>query len=155
FSLGCDVVRDMTHALAADDIHVDLLLYVDGKFLGDTAHNRPENAGRVVNIVAGARIANEARLEGADNISVPEKWHFGTPAHHASPETRVSGLPALAGSAPPAEDLPTMPRPEGEPTPRPVAPRPEGARDEWDFLRPAPSSGRPPPPELPAPRPAR
>jgi hypothetical protein len=153
FSYGCNAVRDMTHALARDGIHIDLLVYVDGKFLSNDPHNQPENAGRLINIVASARIANECNMPGAENISLPHHWHYGTPCDPVTLKTLAFELATLAGSVEVVEEVPPIPHSATAPTPRAIVEQPRGARDEWDFLQPVSVADRPPLPPLPTPRP--
>lgn len=154
FSYGCNVVRDMTHALAKKGVHVDLLVYVDGKFLSNDEHNQPENVDKQINIVAGAAIANACNMPGVENINIPALWHFGTVTHRVTLDTLALALATLAGTVEVVEDVPPIPRPVLEPTPRPIAAAPpRGERDEWDFLEPVSIEKRPPPPALPIPQP--
>ena len=152
FDYGCNVVRDMTCALGRKGVHVDLLVYVDGKFLGSDPANQPDNADKLINIVAGKQLANKCDMLGVDNVSLPELWHLGTPTHPVTLEILARELATLAGQYPAAEELPAIPRSPLEPTPRPVTIQVKGPRGAWDFLRPASLDGRTPLPPLPTPR---
>jgi hypothetical protein len=152
FSYGCNVVRDMTHSLGKKDVHIDLLIYVDGKFLGNDPANQPDNADRLINIVASKQIANKCDMPGVENVSVPEKWHYGTPTYPATLLILVRELAALAGQVLAVDELFGIPRPPLEPTPRPVAVQPPRERDEWDFLKPSSLDSRAALPPLPTPR---
>lgn len=152
FSYGCNVLRDLTGSLAKKGVHVDLLVYIDGKFLSNDPANQPDNADKVINIVAGKQLANDCTMPGVDNASLPELWHFGTPTHPVTLEILARELATLAGQVPAVDELPAIPRPVREPTPRPVVVQSDGTSDEWDFLRPTSLDSRAALPPLPTPR---
>ena len=152
FDCGCNVVRDLSGSLAKKGLHVDLLVYVDGKFLSNDPANQPTNVDKLINIVAGKQIANECAMPGVDNVSLPELWHFGTPTHPATLAILARELATLAGQVPAVDELPAIPRSVREPTPRPVVVQSEEKSDEWDFLRPTSLDSRASLPPLPTPR---
>ncbi len=130
FSLGANVVRNVAHELHQQNIDVDLLVYFGGNTFEDEPHNRPENAGHVVNILAHGYIWNGSRIDGAENYQVEDVWHFGSPTHPLSLEVFTRELLTIGLRVP-------MPRPDlsaehwaTNSVLKPVA------RDEWDFLKP-------------------
>lgn len=142
FSLGANQVRTLAQSVKDDGISIDLLVYLSGNTLKDIPRDRPENACRIVNILAQGCIWNGATLEGAENVQVRKVGHFGSPTHHYTLETLARELAAVAATVPvvrPPE--PKTPPEEIPPTPRPLTSQPEEPRDEWDFLKPAPNLG--------------
>src|SRR5207248_6564974 len=124
-------------AVAEDGVPIDVLMYVDAKFIKDEPHARPGNACKLINFLAKGYLFTSGNLEGAENLRLPEGWHFASPTHPGVLEVLARELARLAGSVPAVDDVPaTLIRPH-EPTPRPV--RTVKARhepDEWDFLEP-------------------
>lgn len=144
FCVGANTVRSLAHSVLADNIFIDLVVYLDGNTLQNVPSNRPENATRVVNILADGCIWNGVQIEGADNHCLKDTGHFGTPSHQLTLETLAQELAQVAALVPVAEPPETAPLPSSEtaPTPRPVKPRSSDARDEWDFLKPVTSLSR-------------
>jgi hypothetical protein len=137
FSFGANQVCSLTRSLKEDGIGIDLLVYLGGNTLDNTPADRPDNARRIVNVLAHGWIWNGAILEGAENIEEPDIWHFGSPTHPRTLQTLTEELTTLAATVPAI--LPSLPSPtptEEEPTPRPVQIPPTAKRDEWDFLKP-------------------
>jgi len=137
FSFGANVVRSLAQTAKADGVTIDLLVYLGGNTLKNEPHDQPENACRIVNILASGCIWNGDTMDRADNIHEPDVWHFGTPTHKATLEKLTQELAEVVAQVPVVERV-EPPAPEGEPapTPRRVVPPPAGPRDEWDFLKP-------------------
>lgn len=140
FSLGANMVRDVANAVQPNGVHIDLLVYLGGNTLEDVPRDRPENTGRIINILAQGCIWNGTTLPHADNIHLPDVYHFGSPTHPHTRRLLGEELALVAARVPiivPAGQLPGG-RLFDEPTPRPLpAAAPTAARDEWDFLKPA------------------
>lgn len=140
FSLGANMVRDVANAVQADGVHIDLLVYLGGNTLQDVPRDRPENTGRIVNILAQGCIWNGTTFPNAENIHLPDVYHFGSPMHPHTRRLLAEELAVVASHVSiivPAGQLPGG-RLFDEPTPRPLpTPAPAAARDEWDFLKPA------------------
>jgi hypothetical protein len=145
FSFGANMVCSLAQSMNRDGIPVDLLVYMGGNTLKNCPEDQPENACRILNILACGAIWNGDTLERAENIKVPDRWHFGSPSHPKTLEALAHELVVVAAHVPvvlpPAPALP--PEPEQAPTPRPVQRQPQKAeRDEWDFLKPASRLGQ-------------
>ncbi|HXG08438.1 MAG TPA: hypothetical protein VNK04_01485 [Gemmataceae bacterium] len=150
FSFGANQVRSIAQAVKPDGITIDLLVYLSGNTLKNIPRDRPENACRIINILAEGCIWNGAMLEGAENFQVNKVWHYGSPTHYYTLDTLARELAAVAATVPVV--LPPEPHlepdPEAAPTPRPLTRPPDSPRDEWDFLKPVPRLGdRMPPAE--------
>jgi hypothetical protein len=143
FSFGTNMVRSIAQAVKEDGIHIDLLVYCGANTLHNTERDQPSNAGRILNILAWGFIWNGDTMSQAENINVPDVWHFGSPSHPKTLEWLARELAVVAATVPAAEPLepagPALPGgpadPEMAPTPRPVAPE-TAARDDSDFLKP-------------------
>jgi hypothetical protein len=139
FSFGANMVRNIAQDAKADGIHIDLLVYLGGNTLDNIPHDRPENAGHIVNILAKGCIWNGAQLDGAENINVPDVYHFGSPTHPATLQMLNRELARIAVAVPIVEIQPPPQIPEdAEPTPRPIQlpAASASASGEWDFLKP-------------------
>jgi len=138
FSLGANLMRDLSQAVAENGVYIDVLMYVDAKFLKDQPHARPANVCKLINFIAKGYLFSSGELEEAENHYVPEGWHFASPTHPGVAEALARELAHLAGSLPAIDDFPTLPVPRTDPTPRPVSTaRTNEKPDEWDFLKPA------------------
>jgi len=134
FSFGANMVRDICHSVAVDDIHIDLLVYLGGNTLHNVPEDRPDNVGQIVNILATGAIWNGDTLDGAINVNYADVYHFGSPTH---PETLMLlteelakvavRVPLVVKEPPPFEDE--------ELTPRPVKIQAAKPLDQWDFLK--------------------
>jgi hypothetical protein len=126
-----------------EGIHIDLLVYCGANTLKNNEWDQPSNCGRILNILAWGFIWNGDTMSEAENINVPDVWHFGSPSHPKTLDWFAKELAVVAGSVPfvePAEPInpaePVGPAvPEMAPTPRPVTPE-TAERDHWDFLKP-------------------
>ncbi len=138
FSFGANMARDLAQSAKKNGITIDLLVYLGGNTLKNVPRDRPENVGRVINILANGRIWNGDTLEQAENIQVPDVWHFGSPTHPYTLEVLARELAMVASAVPFVEPIqpPVRPREESAPTPRPVTEQKPAPRDEWDFLKP-------------------
>lgn len=139
FSLGSNMARDVAHAVRPDGIQFDLLVYLGGNTLEDLPRDRPENASKLVNILAQGWIWNGTTFPDAENIHLPDVYHFGSPMHPYTRAMLARELAVVATRVPvmiTGGSLPGGPLFD-EPTPRPVTPTAATTPDEWDFLRPA------------------
>jgi hypothetical protein len=138
FSFGANMVRNVAQNVKNDGIDIELLLYLGGNTLENTPRDRPENAIRVVNVLAHGYIWNGTQFDDGENINVEDVWHFGSPTHPRTLEALARNLVEIASSIPIVEPIPSEPKmdPNTEPTPRPVMPRAEDALRGWDFLTP-------------------
>jgi hypothetical protein len=135
FSFGANMVRALAQSVKGDGIAIDLLFYLGGNTLENTPQDQPENALHIVNILAHGYIWNGAQMDGAENLSEEDVWHFGSPTHPRTLQVLTRELASIAMSVPIIEPV-VQPAPNAEPTPRPV-PMPTAVhRDEWDFLKP-------------------
>jgi hypothetical protein len=139
FSLGANLMRDLTHDVAENGVYIDVLMYVDAKFIKDEPHACPANVCKLINFTAKGYLFSSGELEGAENYYISEGWHFASPTQPGVTEVLARELAHLAGSIPAVQDdVPTLPFPRTEPTPRPVrTARTNEEPDEWDFLKPA------------------
>ena len=148
FSFGANMVRYVANAVRADDINIDLLVYLGGNTLTNSEEDRPPNVARIVNILATGWIWNGATLDNAENINYDNVWHFGSPTHPQTLDVLARELRDVACRVPIVERLDTPENPE--PTPRPVVQQTSTAPpDDWDFL--TASAEIPDPPTKPAP----
>jgi hypothetical protein len=139
FSLGANMVRSMTQDAKKDGIPIDLLVYCGGNTLKNVPADQPENAERILNILANGYIWHGDTMERAENIQVSKSWHFGSPAHPYTIQTLTHELSLVSARVPYREPIGEVPPPAEEaPAPRTAPGKPAAMRDEWDFLKPAP-----------------
>jgi hypothetical protein len=136
FSFGANMVRNLARSAKEEDIPIDLLVYLGGNTLKNIPRDRPENALRIVNILATGWIWNGDTLDGADNTDVPDVYHFGSPTHRYTLEMLARELAVVAGSVPVVQPAEMPAARETGLTPKPVSARKPEPRDEWDFLKP-------------------
>jgi hypothetical protein len=140
FSFGANLVRSITHSVKEEGIVIDLLVYMGGNTLDNIPEDQPENALAIVNILASGCIWNGAQMDRAENLSVPDVWHFGSPTHPKTLETLARHLCEVAATIP-VPDLPAqppLPMEEQAPQPQPLPGTTTSSRQpEWDFLKPA------------------
>src|SRR5262249_17358630 len=139
FSFGANMARYLAQGMKSHDIPVDLLVYLGGNTLHNNDYDQPANVKRMLNILASGAIWHGDTMERAENIQVPDVWHFGSPTHQKTIEALARELALVAASVPvevPAEPAPA-PAPETAPTPRPVTAQAAAHGPEWDFLKPA------------------
>lgn len=140
FCLGANSVQALAEQLGEEDIHVDLLVYLDGNLLKDEPSHCPENVERVINVLAEECLWNGPELEGAENLKLPNSGHYGAPSDKATLHVLAHELVQVAGKVPvrTTDDSSPIPPEERAPTPRPVNEQTSSKRDEWDFLKPGP-----------------
>ena len=138
FSFGANCVRNIANSLChGGNIPVDLLIYLGGNTLEDLPETRPENVGKVFNILGVGCIWNGCSMTGAENHHLGDVWHFGTPTHNVTLCALACELTEIAARVPFIEPVLVQPPEQLPVTPRPLNPRPPGPADEWDFLKPA------------------
>jgi hypothetical protein len=104
FSLGANVIMDMTQSLLADDITIDLLVYLAGDTLRNTPECRPENARRILHITSASGVwlpgglFDGAGLDGADNVWLEDVGHFDVPTHPRTLAALACGLAEVAAA---------------------------------------------------------
>jgi hypothetical protein len=113
FSLGARMARGMVESLQEDGVHVDLLVYLDGKGLMYLSPDLPGNVDRVLSASGPGVIWTAPQLPGAENVVLNDVWHFGVPSHSRTLEALSHELATVgAGSAggtattPPLEPAP-------------------------------------------------
>jgi hypothetical protein len=137
FSFGANMVRNLAQTAREQNIPIDLLVYLGGNTLHNTPRDHPDNAQRLINVLAHGYIWNGTQFDNAENISVEDVLHFGSPTHPRTLEALARNLVDVGSSVPIIEpvELPVKPGTE-EPTPRPVSVLPKKGSDQWDFLQP-------------------
>lgn len=137
FSYGANAVRDLAHSAGREDIPIDLLVYMGGNTLKNSAEDQPQNAREIVNILATGCIWNGAQMDRAQNYNVTDVFHFGSPTHPLTLEVLARELTIVAACvAIPESSKPVPQMDEPLPPPRETMPRATDRRDEWDFLKP-------------------
>jgi len=134
FSFGANMVRDMAHTVAKEDINIDLLVYLGGNTLQNKPEDRPDNVGQIVNILATGCIWNGDTLDGAINVNYTDVYHFGSPTHAHTLGLLADELSKVAWRVPIIEKA-VAPFEEEAPTPRPFRPQDTKQIDEWYFLK--------------------
>jgi hypothetical protein len=137
FSFGANTVRDICHTVEADDVHIDLLVYLGGNTLHNVPEDRPANAAQIVNILATGCVWNGDTLDDAINLTYPDVYHFGSPTHPQTLTLLAEELTKVAWRVPVVERM-LPPLEEEAPRPRPLHEEPAAKveEDEWDFLKP-------------------
>jgi hypothetical protein len=153
FSFGANMVRELANAVKDDGIVIDLLVYLGGNTLENTAETQPEHVLHVVNILAAGCIWNGTTMDRADNRHFTDVWHFGSPTHPKTRELLAHELAVVAARVPFIEK-PLPPRPELEEAPRPRPLNTDQVRkmssdlpSDWTFLNSRSAYGEPLPPE--------
>lgn len=142
YGRGANMVRSMAHTLQADDVPIDVLMYLGGESMKPGPCHPPENVHRVINIMAcgagqGCHDLGDSGA-GVETICVTDVGQAGLPTHPETLDILTRELMAVAATVPvvmPKEE-PLPPQLEEAPTPRPVQPQSSKQRDEWDFLKP-------------------
>jgi hypothetical protein len=142
FSWGANCARAITHDAKDKNIPIDLLVYLGANTFENNAKCQPENAGRILNILAEGLIWNGDLLDRAENLQVKGVWHFGSPSHPKTLELLESELAQVASRVTVVETVEKPSAHDIEPMPRVMPPAVKGPRDEWDFLKPVTSLGR-------------
>jgi hypothetical protein len=96
YSLGGSTMHSLAHTLHDEGINVDLLVYLDAKCFLNNLHHRPDNVCHVVKIVSLAQLWDGGLLERAENVRIPDVWHFGAPTHQGTLETLALDLAEIA-----------------------------------------------------------
>ncbi len=122
FSFGANMVRYLANSARDDHIPIDLLVYFGGNTLKNEEYDQPDNAARVVNILASGAIWNGAWMDRAENVHETDVWHFGSPSHPYSLRLLARELAVVASHVEVVDDGP--------------APLPDSRPAEWDFLKP-------------------
>jgi hypothetical protein len=138
FSVGVNVIHSMAQSVGADGVAIDGLVYLSGNnYVTPVPSRKPANVQRVVNVLASGPLKYIGEVNYADNVHLPDSWHFGSPGHARTRELLAREL-ATAAAAVATPEMPTeaMPTIAGEPTPRPVKVFKTSIRDNWDFLKP-------------------
>jgi hypothetical protein len=142
FSLGANCARAVAHDAKDKGIPIDLLVYLGANTFKNEERNQPENAVRILNILAEGLIWNGDVLDRAENLQVKGVWHFGSPTHPKTLELLETELAQVASRVTVVEIV-EKPRPQdAEPTPRIMPPAVHAPRDDWDFLKPVSNLGK-------------
>jgi hypothetical protein len=147
FSLGVNTADAVARAVRPDGISIDLLVFLSGNhYAGRAPTHRPENVGKVLNILADGGPAKWGQRDWAENILLPHTSHFGSPVHPVTLRLLAREMAEVAARVPVVEDLPPpLPKtPEQIPPPRSARERTAAKRGEWDFLKPVSTLGSPP-----------
>jgi hypothetical protein len=160
FSAGMNVAHSMAAAANRDGIPVDALVYLSGNNpITPMPNDRPQNVRHVLNILASGLMAKTGERDYAENIRLPDAWHFDSPAHPRTKELLAKELMEIGAAIPlPKPEEESMPRAAfDEPTPRPINQAKSQKYDGWDFLKPvsrlkAPLKKEPEPAPVPAAR---
>lgn len=151
FSAGANKVRTIAQNVKDDGVRIDLLVYLGGNTLRNVPHDRPDNAVKVVHVLAKGFDRIGTSFDDAENVHVPDAHHFGSPSHPYTLQMLARELAMLAATVPVTEPS-APPGDEIAPAPNPLAPAAERLPAEWDFLKPATRLGpvRPDSEEIPA-----
>jgi hypothetical protein len=137
FSFGANLARDLAISAGKDDIPIDLLIYLGGNTLENSSKDQPENVGKIVNILASGLIWHGDTLDRAENIQLPDVWHFGSPSHEQTLNTMARELAEVASRVTVVEQSLPPTKEETAPTPRPIPTTNTQLRPEWEFLKPS------------------
>jgi hypothetical protein len=146
FSFGANMVRSIAQDVKSEGIRIPLLVYLGGNTLENTPEDHPDNADRLVNILANGWIWNGAQFDDAENINEDDVHHFGSPTHPRTLEALTREITEVASSVPVVERLDSQPATDSneEPTPRPANRASPAQHDGWDFLKPVTRLGTSP-----------
>jgi hypothetical protein len=144
YSFGANVVRDLAKSAQKDGIDIDLLFYIGGNTLRNTPEDQPDNAVRIVHILSSGWDWMGEPIDRAENINIPEVYHFGTPTNPKTLRALARRLAEVASAMPMVEtpEKPLSTLHQDEPTPTTmghVAQKPverETIGTEWNFLEP-------------------
>jgi hypothetical protein len=138
FSVGVNMTNSMAEAVQDEGIRIDALIYLSGNnYVTPLPSRRPANVERVVNILASGPLKYVGERDYAENVRLPDSWHFGSPGSDQTKELVTRELVTSAGLVPVSEPAAgSMPRVGDEPTPRQIKTQRPVKRDEWDFLKP-------------------
>jgi hypothetical protein len=144
YDAGAKAACMLANWVAKDDIHFDLIVYIDPLLLNDDLSCHPQNAGEVINVTSG----NGTGLAALETVCVPDAGHYSVATHSSTLCLLANQLGKIAGEADPLpapEPVPVLepapgpmpPADETAPTPRPVPPAQISSRGDWDFLKPS------------------
>ncbi len=128
FSFGANVARYLANQARAEGIAIDLLVYLGGNTLKNEPRDQPDNAAKVVNILAAGAVWNGAWMDRAENIHETDVYHFGSASHPRTLEVLARELAVVAGNGV-VEETTSLAPPLPNAAPVEVSP-------EWDFLKP-------------------
>jgi hypothetical protein len=134
FASGVEVAASLAESVAKDGVAIDLLASVDAPFWSSAPQKQPANVQQVM-AVHGQSLFGAADAVAGQNIEIPAGFLDNVTAHPLTLDRLANALAQVAGTVP----APTKSEPvvvETSPTPRPMAARLAGPRDEWDFLKP-------------------
>jgi hypothetical protein len=147
---GAKMARSMAHDLQADNINVNLMVYVDGNWLGSAAE-RPSNVERVINLRVPGYLWTTTDQPEADNVQLAANT-FSAATDPLTLDLLSHELMLIAMTVPPeSHELPTPAPLPDLPTPRPVQRLTTAKRDQWDFLKPSDQLNPDSPIRFPAP----
>jgi pimeloyl-ACP methyl ester carboxylesterase len=126
--LGAAVVEKMARSLADEEVPVELLVYLDGVFVGDPDELPPPSC-RVVNMQPSNPIGHQVFLTNAENFENVEAHSLNLLTHHDTLPFLINELALVASHVPLV--FPGLPPGQGEP--HPVAS--EEAAEPWNFLQ--------------------
>ncbi len=136
FGFGAHVAREMADAVQADNVFIDLLVYISGNTLKCSPGERPDNVAKLIHILPRAEADMGDPIDVADDLEFTDTHASGAPTHAKTLEILARELGAAATRVPLVLNAPPPPLPEESPTPRPVKTIPaDGPRDEWDLLK--------------------
>jgi hypothetical protein len=141
---GAEVAARLAQVVAADGIVIDLLASVDAPFWSAAPGKHPDNVKDVLCIHGQALIAPVTQGAGMD-VELPVYFWEGVPRQPQTLERLANQLVQIAEAVPITSVSMAPPETDDIPTPRPVAARTDGPRDEWDFLKPVARLGPPAP----------
>jgi pimeloyl-ACP methyl ester carboxylesterase len=135
--VGAKMARSMAHDLQDENIAINLLVYVDGSWLG-SGGDRPGNVARIINARVAGNVWTGTDLPDADNVRLDGASTFSAATNQTTLDLLGHELMQIAMTVPsqPVGALKPPPALDAAPTPRPVQRSTTAARDEWDFLKP-------------------
>jgi hypothetical protein len=138
FSVGANLVHSMAESARTDGVTIDALVYLSGNNdVPPVPSSEPENVLRVINVLASGPLKYIGEIDCAENVRLPDSWHFGSPGNKQTEELLSRELASAASSvAMPLYDTEAMPTVTTEPTPRPIKGQKASRCDGWDFLKP-------------------
>lgn len=158
YSFGANVVRNLAQSAARQGIAIDLLFYVGGNTLRNTPEDQPDNAIEIVHVLSSGWDWMGEPIDRAENINIPEVYHFGTVTHPETCRALARHLAELAANIP-IEDKPEAPIAplDDAPMPPPImthtAQKPSetpASSGDWGFLEPSSRLQMPAPLQRPA-----
>lgn len=157
YSFGANVVRNLAQSCARDGIPIDLLFYVGGNTLRNTPEDQPENCVEIVHILSSGWDWMGEPMDRAENINIPEVYHFGSITHPETCRALARHLAQVAANIPIQEKAETPIAPLSDaPTPPPVmlhtADKPHELSEptaDWGFLEPTSRLKMPAPQDKP------